>query len=73
MMADGKPVAGSHQRSDPKEEPLYQANKMESLVRLTGGVAHEFNNILSVVLGAATALRFDAEARRDAKAIRRAT
>ena len=72
MMADGKPIAGSHQRSDQSQEPLYQANKMESLVRLTGGVAHEFNNILSVVLGAATALRFDAEARRDAKSIRRA-
>jgi len=72
MMADGKPVAKSHQRSDQTQEPIYQANKMESLVRLTGGVAHEFNNILSVVLGAATALRFDAEARQDTKAIRRA-
>jgi signal transduction histidine kinase/TolB-like protein len=72
MMADGEPVARSHQRSDQTQEPLYQANKMESLVRLTGGVAHEFNNILGVVLGAATALRLDAEARRDVKAIRRA-
>jgi TolB-like protein len=45
---------------------------MESLVQLTGGVAHEFNNLLSVVLGTATALRLDAEARQDAKGIRRA-
>jgi signal transduction histidine kinase len=38
------------------EERLRQAEKLEAVARLSGGIAHEFNNLMTIVLGSAALL-----------------
>ncbi len=47
----------SEQRRLRMERELQQTRKMEALGQLTGGVAHEFNNMLAVMLGHTGLLR----------------
>ena len=51
VLSDISALKRGEEEQQRLQDQLLQARKMESVGRLAGGVAHDFNNMLSIVLG----------------------
>jgi PAS domain S-box-containing protein len=60
FMEDITPRKKAEQEREKLQSQLIQAQKLEAIGRLTGGVAHDFNNILTVIIGNADLARAEA-------------
>lgn len=57
VILDITPLKQAEEEQLRLETQLFQAQKMEAVGQLAGGIAHEFNNILTAILGYANLVR----------------